>query len=180
MSNNNGGMVMVMSMMMSMLGFMVCVPICIFIVVWVYRKYGKGSMSAESGTLTSDPGAVAESCVVLMNNTPTDNPNGKTERICLRADETNRHVDLTKEFKYLHDELSAVRVGKGLYLDLYEHKDYGGGYLRLDGDTLRTDEVVDLTKHCITTDNSGSGSCSSGGASWNDNVSSFQIVRKTQ
>lgn len=177
MSNGNDGMMMVMSMMMSMAGCMLVIPVCIFVAVMVYRNYMSPATSGDTETLTSDPGGVADACVVFMNNTPTDNPNGKTERVCLGAEETSRKIDFKQEYKDLHDEISAVRVGKGLYVDLFEHKEYGGGYLRIDGDTLRADEIVDLTRKCITAD--GTGSCSTGKPSWNDNVSSVSIVKKT-
>lgn len=165
-------MMMVMSMMMSIVASMFIVPVSLAIVVWLYREYGKDGEEI----LTGDPKKVDDHCVVLMNNTPEDNPNGKTRNVCLGKDETSRKVDLKREMKELHDEVSAVRVGKGLYLDLYEHTDYGGGYLRLDGDALRASEVVNLTSKCITDD--GTGTCSDGKPDWNDDVSSFQIVRK--
>ena len=171
MSNGNSGMIMVMSMMMSIAASVFLVPISLAIFVWLYRKYG-----TNDEILTGDPESVNDRCVVLMNNTPEDNPNGKTRNVCLSEGETSRQVDLKREMKELHDEVSAVRVGKGVYLDLYEHTDYGGGYLRIDGDALRASQVVNLTSKCITDD--GTGTCSDGKPDWNDNVSSFQIVRK--
>lgn len=150
---------------------MFIVPVSLAIAVWLFSKHGE-----EDELLTGDPKSVDDHCVVLMNNTPEDNPNGKTRNVCLGKDETSRQVDLKQEMKELHDEVSAVRVGKGIYLDLYEHTNSGGGYLRLDGDALRASEVVNLTTKCITDD--GTGTCSDGKPDWNDDVSSFQIVRK--
>jgi hypothetical protein len=166
-------MIMVMSMMMSMAGSMILIPLSLILGVWAYRTYWKDPED-EPGDLDKDPGKVDSGCVVLMNNTPDDNPNGVTKKICLGTDETSRKVDLKHEMKELHDEISAARVGKGLYLDVYEHKAYGGKSLRLDGDALREDEVVNFTQKCLTDD----GSCGDGGSKWNDNISSFQIIRK--
>jgi hypothetical protein len=175
MSNNDEGMVMIMSTMMSMFLALIMIPISIFVAVQIYRNT-KDVPDGEA-TLDKDPGDVADDCVVLMNNAPSDNTEGKTEQICLGKDETSRKIDLKNEYKHLHDELSAVRVSKNITLDLYEHKEFGGGYLRLDGDALRASEVVELRNKCINDD--GSGSCSGGTSSWNDNVSSLQLVRNT-
>jgi hypothetical protein len=164
-----------MSMMMSMFMCLSFTVIGIFIGIWVYQEYwSDNEYSKEGKDLTRDPGEVDDHCVVLLNNTPDDNKEGKTKSICLKSDENSRRVDLKQEMTEFHDEISAARIGKGLFLDFYEHDAYGGKKLRIDGDET---SFVNLTTKCISDDESGE--CASDGAKWNDNTSSLEITRKT-
>jgi hypothetical protein len=174
-NGNNSTMMIAVSSMMSMMACMFIVPISIAIAVWIYREYFKDDeYSATGKDLTRDPGEVDDHCVVIMNNAPDDNPEGKTKRICLKTGENSRQIDLKQEMKEFHDEVSAARIGKGLFLDFYEHAAYGGKKMRIDGDET---SFVDLTTKCI---NGGeSGNCTDGGPDWNDDLSSLEIIRKT-
>jgi len=173
---SNSGMTMVMAMSMMICSLLI--PLLMTIGIIIYRRYyGKstGEMESESSeSLTKDPGYVSDSCIVLMNNTPTNNPEGETERICLDKDQDNRTIDLNLEFKHLHDKISAARVGKDLILELYEHENSGGGRLVINGNTLQDGVWVDLTQKCINE----TGNCESDEASWNDIVSSLKIIRR--
>ena len=161
-------------MMMSMSGFLSLVSLGLAVVGYnqgwfdsIFSKDDEDILDTpQSGdeSMSKDPETDPDAnCVVIMNNTPDDNPNGKTQRFCLNDDTASRSIDFKQQYTEFHDEISAARVGKGLRVEFFEHEQYGGQVKEIDGSKTN---FVDFTQHTFEH-----------GDDWNDDISSMKIHR---